>query len=697
MKKLIFFILISSFLSFSFQAFADDSTTTQATDTTLENLTIKNPFDGQNNLYEQIFDGLNSEYEHIGKLSAQKILDNKWVITGGLNSVGFSYRKPFLDFGLSLNRTVAPDLFSNRFIVTDTFTVHIDASKVLTRLKNENAIDITQKNLAAFAGIVYERKFTWYHFADTYEEGLSTHFEKLFFPFMGVRFNSLKELKSDEYITKEDSISINSGAFASVPVYTGISAMGGALAKLQKVSKMELTRKSSEFGGADSLLLSYEKSKMVMAGVSLSLQADFMKILKMTLMSYDFNYKLDSSYAIHTKLNMNEVLEMSKDNPVVDELSNIIKTKEPNLIVLAPYIISEEKKLSETVTHKYNFLLLGGSKEAKTQQIEVTSNGILKTFFKHNFEKVKYTEDAISRLISSFIFAIFNSEIKAKNEASETKKLSIEYNSERNLLDAHEDINIENGDYQKLSLTFEGSYITNKTTGIMGKKYKERAKFHLENYSGVNPIAISMIDSGDLVAPYDISGKYEINLDGIKYFNSQSVNEVFDNLNNLCGDKPKTIFSGLLSLFDSCRRNLQYHYIDYLKDLSHDKVTEDVISSCEKKSWKYIFSPGKRRAYVKNCISEITIKESGKWVEVPLFSLKSFGQDLVNNTHNKIYYYNLFGLPNVFFHGSFQAVTANGSDFVTYFHEGKFNGLGVVDSYMRNQNLRAPASIVENQ
>jgi hypothetical protein len=270
------------------------------------------------------------------------------LITGGLNSIGFSYRRPYLDFGISLNRTLAPDLFSSsRWIVTDTFTIHIDASKVLTRLKNEKAIDINEKNLAMFAGIVFERKFTWFHFANSYEEGLTTHFEKLFFPFKGVSLNSIQNLSNEEFITKEDSISINSGAFVSAPVYSGVSVIGGALAKFQKLSKMELTRKSSDFGGADQLMLSFEKSKTIVAGVSLSLQADFLKLLRMTLLSYDFSYKLDSSYKIYTQFSMNEIKEMTNQNPVQNEIQAILKTNEPNLLILAPYIISEEKKFQD--------------------------------------------------------------------------------------------------------------------------------------------------------------------------------------------------------------------------------------------------------------------------------------------------------------------------------------------------------------
>lgn len=701
MKQLVFLCFTILFSTISNADLANPEAITANTPNTnvgLNYLTIlegNNPFDGQNNLYEQIFDSLHAEYQHIGKLSAQRVLNDNLVITGGLNSIGFSYRKPFLDFGLSLNRSVAPDLFSSsRWIVTDTMTVHVDASKVLSRLKNENKIDISEKNLALFAGIVFERKYTWFHFANSYEEGLSTQFDKLFFPFLGVKFSAVKKLGLDEFITKEDSISINAGGFVSVPIYTGVSAIGGALAKFQKISRMEITRKSHDLLSDESLMVSFEKTKSFMTGISLQVQADFFKILKMNLLSYDFNYQLDESYKIYSRFEMDEINEMTAENPVAEEISNIIKTKEPNLVILAPYILSEEKKISEILTHKYNFLLLGGIKEAKTQQIEVTSKGISRNFFRHYYEKIKYTEDFISRLFTSFIFAIFNSDLKSQNLASETKKVTIEYDSERNLLDAKEDINIFHKDSQVLSLKFEGSYHTKKTSGMFGKKYRERAKFLIEAYSGVNPVVTQMIDNKELKAPFDVNGQYQINIEGIRFFNNLSVSEVFDNMNSLCDDKPRTVFFLFRNLFDNCRRSLQNNYIDYLKDLSHEKVTAESINTCERKALKYWYSSSKKRAFIKNCIGDLTYKSSEHWTMVPLWQLKNLSQDLVNNINNKTYYYNLFGIRNVFFHGAFSATTSSNTDFVTYFHEGEFKGLGVVDNYMREQNMRAPASVV---
>ncbi len=651
-----------------------------------------------NNLYQQILDEMNQEYEHIGKREAQRVLSNRTTtVTGGLNSIGLTYRRPFVDFSISADRSLAPDLFdAKRWIVTDTFSIYIDASRVLSNLKDQKIIDISQQNLAAFAGIVFKRSFTWVHFAATYEEGLTTHFEKLFLPFAAMQFNNIANLSSNELIFKEDSLSMKMGGIVSAPLYTGINAMGGVLAKFTKLAKVEVVSTPSTTGGGDEIHFSYEKSKSAMTGLSVGVQADFLKILRITLFSYEFSYELSSSYKIYLNIRQNDLREMVPGNPVAMEISQLLKNREGDLNILAPYVISEEKKIAQTVNHKYNFLLLGGAKSSKTQQIEVTTNGRVKNFFRHYFEKVKYTEDFMSRLFASVIYAITNTEASAAKLASDTKRVTIEYDSEKNLLENHEDLNIKDNE-QKLSLTFNAEFNTKKSTGMSGKKYLDRAVYLLSHYSNVDPLAIEMVKRESLTAPFLITGKYEVNLEGIRYLNSQSVGGVFDHLNTLCNEFPRNKFFNFRNLFDNCRRSLQNDYINYFKDLSHDKVTAVVINSCESKSKRYFFSPSKKRAFLKSCLSQVTYKDREDWVEIPLWTLKNFSTNIVNTSYTKTDYQNLFGTQNVFFYGNFDAQTADGRDFTTTFHEGEFKGLGVVDHFMRQENLRSPASVVIDQ
>lgn len=693
------FIAALSFLMIANSAVADDEFNYLTLTKDISSSTgtgLDTAIGGEADLYQQIANEFNLEYENIGKREALKVLNgNALSITGGLNSIGFSYNKPFINFGVTMDRNLAPDLFDDkRWIVTDTFTVDIDASKVLGSLRDSGAIDMTEQNFAAFAGVVFKRKFTWIHYANSYNEGLMGHFEKLFMPFNALTFNNIAKLEANEMIFKEDSISLKAGGLVSAPLYTGVTGMAGVLAKFERLTRVEVVSL-----GDSNIQVSSEKTKVATAGVSLAIQADFLKILKMTLLSYDFSYEMQSSYKVYLNVPQADLTEMDAQSPVAMELTQILKNREGDLDTLAPYIISEEKKVSQTVKHKYNFLLLGSQKSSKTQQIEITKEGKVKTFFRHYYEKMKYTEDFISRLFASIIYAITNTDVSATKLASDTKKVTIEYDAERNLLENREDLYVGSkvSGEQKLSMTFLSDFKTQKTSGITGKKYRERAKFILERFSGVDPLAISMIDSEHLKAPFHIEGKYQVNIDGIRYLNTLQVGTVFDHIDGLCNEYPKNSFINLRNLFDNCRKSLQDDYVDYMKDLTHDKVSSDEIERCEKKSLKYIFFPSKRRTFIKNCLAEVNKLPETEWVNVPLWPLKNLSTNIVNNSYSKVHFFNLFGVQNVFFFGSFDAVTADGRAFTTSFHEGAFKGLGAVDHYMRVENLRAPSSVVVDQ
>ena len=121
------------------------------------------------------------------------------------------------------------------------------------------------------------------------------------------------------------------------------------------------------------------------------------------------------------------------------------------------------------------------------------------------------------------------------------------------------------------------------------------------------------------------------------------------------------------------------------------------IIACENKSKKHNYSAGKKRAFLKVCLANLNSLPEGEWINVPLWALKNLSNNIVGSSYSKVHFYNLFGVQNVFFFGSFDAVTANGGAFTTSFHEGAFKGLGAADHYMRVENLRAPSSVVVDQ
>lgn len=656
---------------------------------------------GQTPLYEQIEQELNREYENIGRREAERLLSNRSLsIIGGLNSVGVSFKKPFLDFTYFVDRNLAPDLFDDhRWIVTDTMSITVDASKIFGRLKNEGKIDLTEKNLNAFAGLVFKRSYTYVHFANSYEEGLMRDFEKLFFPFRYFTAMKIKGLSANEFLIKEDSLSVNIGGLASAPLYSGITGMAGMLAKYQRLTKIEafghtLTKDEEEMSEADQLALhlSFEKAESRSLGIGIGIQAEFLRLLKLTLLSYDFTYSFDKSLKTYLDFRNKDLAQITPDSPVAEEIKAMLKNQDPKIDVLKPFLVSEEKRESVLKRSKYTVLLNGGVKEAKTQQVEIVNDGKIKRFFKHYFENIKYKEDLWSRLFGGFINALIDVEVAANKISSETKRVSMEYEGEADLLSENATLNIEAE--EKLSIALTTIYRTVKTTGNSGEKYKSHALFYLDRFSGVDPMAVKLLKDDHLRGPLTLQGKYQVGREGLLFLNRKPINDILNNFHSLCGEYPRRGFFNFRNLFDHCERSLQKVYMNYYTDLHHDKVSGGDARFCFDKSKKYWWSPKRKKAFIKTCLGAITYKENNKLADVPLMSLKDLLDGIQSKSYSKVDYYNLFGVQNIFFYGSLEATTAEDRVFSTHFHEGAFKGLGLIDHYMRLENMRFPASVV---
>lgn len=643
-------------------------------------------------LYQKIINEFQNQYTSIGQNEAQKILSSKGVeVHGGLNSVGFSYKKPFVDFTIELERHLAPDLFSEtRWIVTDSLLIEIEATKLLNRLKNDGQIDYSEKNLALYAGLVFKRKFTWVHFADSYKDGLTKNLTKLFFPFLSYNSDALSKMSINELLTKEDHIGFRSGGVATVPIYHGISASAGFLTSFKKLSKTEMYISQSFEDGTLSAHVSNESASMASGEFNFSVVANFLKIIKLNLLSYDFSYEKIQSRSVYLLLPQSFFKE-SISNGTQNELRLVLNNKDYKLFYLKPFLISEEEKLSLALTHKYNFLLFGGMKSANTEQITISDGNKNITYFRHIFEKIKYIEDPWAKLLGSLLYSLTNTRSRISEITHESRKMSIEYASFKNLIDKKEELKLLND--KAISINFNIEFNSNYKKNYLSKKIKKNNLYFIDHLSELSSEVSSWIEEDELTTPSHFRAQFMVQQLGLEYFNKLKVSAVFDEFNFMCTNYPKTTFFNFRNFFDHCNHVLQNDFVNYFKNLRHEKVTASVIDLCEKKSMKYLFNSSKRRNFIKSCIDSGTEKTDVKNDSIPLWDLKNLLSSIVASVNDKVSFYNLFGARNVFHFGSLSAKTASLDDFVVNYHAGLFQNLGVIDDYMRSNNLRSPSSI----
>ncbi|ATH07659.1 hypothetical protein BIY24_06785 [Halobacteriovorax marinus] len=647
-----------------------------------------------NALYRSILNEYSNTYESIGQRQAANVLNDRNIsVFGGLNNIGIKYSKDFLDFSIIAGRTVAPDLFSDdKWIVTDEFTIDINASKLLSNLKDQGVVDFSEKQYAAFAGVSFKRTFRSVHFADSYASGLTMHFDKLFLSFQKFTNKEYLNLSEYEFLQKEDFISLKAGAIAGAPIYGPIVGSAGVLASYESLSRVDIqaVHDNEKTSAHEKLRISMEKTKSASVGISASIGLEFLKLLRMTLLKYDFTYELEDSKKTYLSFYEQDYERLKKDSYYAAQVDRILKFRKSDLYVLKDNIVSLEQRKTEKKESKYSLLFWGGQKEASTQQIEIVKEGSVHRFFKHYFEKIKYKQNIFSRLVSVLVKSLLKLDTVINKDSSDSKKVIVEYSADENLIESKGDVDMKTE--EKVSIGFSHNFFTSSTQGRTKKSQKKVALEILNNYSGVDPLAIKLFERDQIVGPVKINGDYKINRDGLNYLLSFKQSDLKNRYYSMCGAKSKGIFKWFRNLFNNCLHKMNNSSKKFYTEWALNDFTGDLYTYCKNKTKKYRFFKRSRKR--RKCMEEYSYRNNpSDLAQVPLWRLKDIIQTIYLEHKNKTQILSFFGHNNVFYYGNFQAKTSSGSPFVSYFNEGRFDGLGVVDNFRRENNLRSPASL----
>jgi hypothetical protein len=646
-------------------------------------------------VYSTILNELQDQYQIIGERQAQQVIDQRnGFYIGGLNNVGYTFKKGFAYFDINIQRQIAPDLFDDhRYIVTDQFELVIDASKLFSSLDDKGLISISNEQLAAYAGVLFKRTYRYTHFADDYEQALIIDLHKLFMAFTYTRDRSYLDLADYEILQREDFLSVNVGGVFVAPITTGVGIQAGAMAKFEKVFKLEVQGVGPEdqaFQG-EALRLSYEKSKGKKIGISAALQIEFLKFLRLTLLSYDFQYEYEESQKTHLSLSSEDVLKLKtgQASETVLSLDRMMMGRNFNAQVLSPYEVGHERRIRERKSSRYMALIYGGLRDQETEHIQIGEEGKWTTFFRHHYESVKYHQNIWSRLVSVLFRSFLQVDSVINHRYSDTKKLRIEYKSEKNLLNTRSNITLSDSNKtEDLSLNFERIIFAEDTKK---KKTMRKVLRLLDHFSGADPLAPEMLRQGLLKAPLKLRSSYTIKEEGIRHFNELGTNKITNIIEDMCKVHSSSFWQKLRNLFGGCRYKVNKAFDYYWAEFAHKKYTSRLYRYCQLRNRRR-YPERRKNFYIQKCIRKRTYKTPKERSDIPLWRLSDFSQKVHRYSENKLDMISFFGLKNVFLHGSFNAESSNGP-FLTHFNEGAFSGLGVVDQHMRRENLRSPASV----
>ncbi len=616
---------------------------------------------GLNPVFAKVINVVGPIYQQVGKSQAEGIiLRNQKFDLGQMNHSGFTWQKPMGSFAIWVNRQLAPDLFDDqRWIVSDILTLHVDATTFLTNMRDTGMIDISTKQLAAYAGIEFKREYRYMHFANSFSEGLQKDYTNLFLSFLNFYGTNFLKMSDYEFMTKKDYLSFSAGAGAHIPVAQGVSLGAGVMVGQNLLSSVEVQKVGLNDSPRPGELfrINFEKENIKEVEASVALQGDFFSLLRLTLLSYEYHYAFSDSEKIYLSVFQHHVDSIKAGSPIQKELANIFMLRRPDPITIRPLIVSRERRTKENKDSHFAIFLFGQLKKGNVEQIKVEKDGTSKTFFISRYESIKYVKGLFATLANAVTKMFTNSELFQGYKVSRSRELALEYEGSQEL-NKKDLVQLPE---ESLSLNIDHEFNAQKTTGFLNKKYKEYAEHFAANFTNVSSQVLKQIKEEKLVGPMKIEVTARINKDGLVYFNSLNQKTIEQETARICGYNLKQVASwrnypnfgtnSVLAKGQDCFQTITKYYRDYKAELA---------KSGDMSLWK--------------------LREM-------LIALNRYSD---NRADLKVF----FGQHNVFYNGNLQARTSDNMVFKTYFKDGVLKSLGVIDDYKRvGEAIRAPASL----
>lgn len=620
------------------------------------------PVDGEESpLYEEIRRYLEASYQSIGLQEIQNINRiNQQFNLGSSNFAGFSWQRPFGVVQVYTDRQVMPNIFGENWLVMDTFTFEIEAATFLEKLTEAGLTEMNATEIGAFAGITFRRVYTYWHYADSYQNGLAADLSKLFLPFAKFNQSFMERMGNEEIMKREDTWTASAGGLISTPPLYNISFSGGVLAQFDF---QNVTTVQSHHTGSHRFQVGVLAKKTATAGMTMELQLDFYKLLKFSLLRYDLNYEYASGKEF--TLGFRPEQWSSLDDEKNSELKAILKGT-GSIKKLEPYVVRLDESSSSALQQRGSILLWGKLQKQKTEQIRVIKDNIVRIFYKNYAQNVKVVQNFFSRIFSAIVYKLLKLPIGVNNAAVYSRQVTMEYEATHPQATDPKITRIDSA--EQFSFVLTQYYNAARTDRWIDRRFKNDLIWFVDNFTTLPKTYKTDIRNELLRGPMLIESNLRVEKAGFQYLLNSDENIVFGHMARICESEnarkwirekdreqllkrdPYDSFYGVID--ESCVRNMGKSFLEFKKDYLNNYLKPSLTK----------FKDFLTRYY----------KEAESLNDLIL----------------------LFGAENTFINGKLEARTSMGTNFNTVFSAGQFRGLGVIDNFKREEGSRVPASIV---
>ncbi|MCB9062802.1 MAG: hypothetical protein H6622_14870 [Halobacteriovoraceae bacterium] len=620
--------------------------------------------DSEFSIYEKIIEEIGRDYNNIGKKEAYGILSRRDKFDLGQHDYsGMQWQKVLGTFDYGVDRQLAPDLYDDeRWIVVDKIYISINAKTFLQKLKEANFIKISESKLVAFADINFIRVHKYVHFANSYEQGLMSNFNKLFLSFLYLKNFNFINMNEFEYLSREDYISFSAGAAIELPLGHGINFSIGALEGMNLIEKIHIQRTGEDDPkiNDEDFLISYEKTNNQYFVTQTNLSAEFMKLLRLTLFSYEYISLYSETEELTLGLKTNVLEELINTTQEKEALDNFINHKKFDLDYLMPFIIERENRRMSEKKSKYSFLLYGEINKRSNERITIVKKNESRVFYKYYQEKIQIVKIFWKTIFNSISLSFFKSTLFKDVKAKRSRNIIVEFEDKSKKFNE-----IGFSDPKKFKFSIRNSYDLIDTNKKRDLKYRKYGAYFINNFTVLDKdIAIS-VRNNHLKSPVYISSIVTIDYQGVQELIKKTNEEYFKIAGNLC----------------------KY---DYKK---HRQIHRFYKSNIAKNS-----AYSKRIKPLRECFLQLTEsfnKLKNYYDKTSQINLEKF-RDLLSTINTKINHMDdlidFFGKSNLSLNGELSAFTPSGGVFKTYFKQGNFKDQGPIQRFKQTPIRRTLAS-----
>lgn len=609
-------------------------------------------------LYEEIRDHLQEAHQQIGRDEIARIfrLNNDFNL-GTANFSGFSWQKPFGTVQVYADRQVMPNFETegphDAWLVQDTFTFNIEATTYLESLRRARLVIMSETEIGAFAGVTFKRVYTYYHYAPSYQDGLTADLSKLFLPYTRFNKSGLEKLSNKEIIKREDKFTASTGGLISTPPIYHLSFSAGILAEMD----MELMTSVQAFHDQDPrahrFTLGARRKAGKKVGVALDLQLEFFKLLKLTLIRTEMNYEYTQGREFTLGFNGQQWNDVFSHEAQNKELQSILQgfTEIKDLV---PYVIRLDETESSSIEAYGNILLWGRMDKSKHETNRIIKDNEVHYFHKTYMQSTRFVESLLSKIFTEFLYQILKLPVGSKDKAIYDRRLTMEYKA------THPQS--ENSNIQRVLGAEDFSFKLSRSFETATSKYKNDAAWFVKEFTSLPTVYQSDIKNNRIRPPMRVDSHLRVEQAGFRHFMGRTPKEIFGDLVRICKssnlkkwqdekERAKMLKKKHSKSSDNCVKTIGNKYLEFLDDYG---VNDRMPSLAKFRSFMM--------EYVKACetITDMT---------------------------------GLFGQENVFLNGEINGVLTNGANFRDVFYHGQYRGDGVIDNFKRAYGARTPASI----